>query len=206
MALPKPAGVRSAALTDYVMTDTRRMRQGLGLLLVLPAITTCRSSPTAPSVGAHSIVINGSTRTYALHVPVGFQPTVGAVVVALHGAGDNGPGFERSRLSAKADQAGFAVVYPDGLVNPRLNATDWQHYGDDFSDDVGFLRQLIAVVSADIQSNPRRTYIARFSDGGRLAHRAGVELSDLIAAIGDVGGSLFQVSHTFPPREHRSRS
>jgi polyhydroxybutyrate depolymerase len=134
-----------------------------------------------------------------LHVPIGFQPRIGALVVALHGAGDNGQGFERSSgLSGTADQAGFAVVYPDGLFNPRLNATDWQYYGNDFSDDVGFLRQLIAVVTTDIQSDPRRTYIAGFSDGGRLAHRAGVELSDLIAAIGDVGGSLFQGAAQVP--------
>jgi polyhydroxybutyrate depolymerase len=92
------------------------------------------------------------------------------------------------------------VVYPDGLFNPRLGASDWEHFGDDFADDVGFLRQLVTTISADIQSDPKRTYIAGFSDGGRLAHRAGVELSELIAAVGDVGGSLFQgASVAIPP-------
>lgn len=81
-----------------------------------------------------------------------------------------------------------------------MSATDWQHFGDDFTDDVGFLRQLVSAISTDIQSDPKRTYIAGSSDGGRPAHRAGVELSDLIAAIGDVGGSLFQdTSVTIPP-------
>jgi polyhydroxybutyrate depolymerase len=137
--------------------------------------------------------VNGVSRTYTLHAPVGFQLNAGALVIALHGAGDNGPSFERSTgLSNKADQAGFAVVYPDGLFNARLNATDWQHFGDDFTDDIGFMRQLIATVGRNIQSDPNRTYIAGFSDGGRLAHRAGVELSDLIAAIADVAGSLCQ--------------
>src|SRR5215475_5774095 len=163
-------------------------------LTLATLLWSCGGSPTAPSsTGGRSVVVNGSTRTYTLHVPVGFQPTVGALVIALHGAGDSGPSFERSTgLSAKADQAGFAVIYPDGLFNPRLGASDWQHFGDDFVDDIAFLRQLIATVSRDIQSDPNRTYIAGFSDGGRLAHRAGVELSDLIAAIADVGGSLYQ--------------
>jgi polyhydroxybutyrate depolymerase len=160
---------------------------------------SCGRSPTAPSAGDRSIVVNGVPRTYSLHVPSGFMPHGGALVVALHGAGDNGLNFERTTgLSATADQGGFAVVYPDGLFNPRVGASDWQHFGDDFTDDVSFLRQLIAAVSASVQTDPRRTYVAGFSDGGRLAHRAGVELSDLIAAIGDVGGSLFQGSGQVP--------
>src|SRR5262245_57723932 len=175
------------------MTAARRSLGGSALALSALAWSCGGRAPTAPSAVDHSIVVNGTTRTYILHVPAGFLPGAGALVVALHGAGDNGMSFERTTgLSGKADQAGFAVVYPDGLFNSRLGATDWQHFGDDFADDVGFLRQLIPVVSAAIQSDPMRTYIAGFSDGGRLAHRAGVELSDLVAAIGDVGGSLFQ--------------
>jgi polyhydroxybutyrate depolymerase len=95
-------------------------------------------------------------------------------------------------LSTKADGSGFAVAYPDGRFNSRLGATDWQYLGNDFTDDVTFLRQLIDVVTTEIQADPRRVYVVGFSDGGRLAHRAGVELSDRIAAIGDVAGSLFQ--------------
>ena len=177
------------------------MLGGSLLSLAVLSAAACRDGPTQPSAGGRSIVVNGATRTYALHVPVAFQARVGALVVALHGAGDTGVSFEgMTGLSATADRYGFAVVYPDGLFNPRVGATDWQHFGDDFTDDVGFLRQLVMAVSAGIQSDPRRTYIAGFSDGGRLAHRAGVELSDLIAGIGDVGGSLFQdASVTIPP-------
>jgi polyhydroxybutyrate depolymerase len=161
---------------------------------------SCGRSPAAPSAGGQSIVINGVNRTYSVHVPAGFLPRIGALVVALHGAGDSGPGFERTTgLSLTADQAGFAVVYPDGLFNPKLGASDWQHYGDDFTDDVSFLRQLITSVSTSIQSDPRRTYVVGFSDGARLAHRAGVELSDIVAAIGDVGGSLFSGIVQQPP-------
>jgi len=165
------------------------------------AITlSCRGAPTAPSAGDRSIVVNGASRTYSVHVPVGFQLNVGALVIALHGAGDNGPSFERSTgLSTKADQAGFAVVYPDGLFNSRVGATDWQHFGDDFADDVSFMRQLIATVSRDVQPDRNRVYVAGFSDGGRLSHRAGVELSDLIAAIADVGGSLYEGASIVQP-------
>jgi polyhydroxybutyrate depolymerase len=177
------------------------LRSRVASAIVVSALAcSCGSSPAAPSTGGQSLVVNGINRTYSVHVPAGFLQRIGALVIALHGAGDSGPGFERtSGLSLTADQAGFAVVYPDGLFNPKLGASDWQHYGDDFADDVSFLRQLIATVSASVQSDPRRTYVVGFSDGGRLAHRAGVELSDLVAAVGDVGGSLFQGVVQQPP-------
>jgi len=171
------------------------------LVIVLTIVTAvaCGGGPTAPSMGDRSIVVNGGIRTYTLHVPIGFQANVGGLIIALHGAGGSGPLFERSTgLSTKADQAGFAVVYPDGLFDPRTGATDWQYFGDDFSDDVGFLRQLIDTVSRAVQSNTSRTYIAGFSDGGRLAHRAGIELSDRVAAIADVGGSLYEGAANIP--------
>jgi len=140
-------------------------------------------------------VANGITRTYALHVPPAFQRGSGALVVALHGGGGSGSQFEaQSQLSNEADARGFAVAYPDGLFNSRLPGTDWQYFGNDFNDDESFLRLLVTTVSAEIQSDPKRTYLAGFSDGGRFAQRAAVDLSDSIAAIGDVGGSLFMGS------------
>src|SRR5262249_20597682 len=112
---------------------------------------------------------------------------------------DNGLSFERtSGLSATADQGGFVVAYPDGLFNPRVGASHWEYYGDDFTDDVSFLRQLIDVLNVTMQTDPRRTYVAGFSDGARLAQRAGVELSDLVAGIADVGGSLFREAEQVP--------
>src|SRR6516164_11633073 len=178
----------------------RQALRAWALSLSAFACGSCHGSPTAPSAGDRSIIVNGLTRTYSVYVPASFFPHVGALVIALHGAGDNGLNFERTTgLSATADQGGFAIAYPDGLFNPRLGASDWQHFGDDFTDDVGFVRQLIAALSASVQTDPRRIYVAGFSDGGRLAHRAGIELSDLVAAIGDVGGSLDQGIANVPP-------
>jgi poly(3-hydroxybutyrate) depolymerase len=163
------------------------------MIAVSAIVASCRGSPTVPAAPVRSLVVNGVTRTYELHMPPAFQQSVGALVVALHGAGSDGSSFERmTALSNRGDRAGFAVVYPDGLYNPRLGATDWQFFGNDIADDVTFLRQLISTVAVSVQPDPRRIYVAGFSDGGRLAHRAGVELSDLVAGIGVVGGSLDQ--------------
>src|SRR5262249_32037541 len=105
----------------------RRFLRGVRLTLVALACA-CRGSPTAPSAGDPSIVVHGLTRTYTAYTPASFVPHVGALVIALHGAGDNGLSFERtSGLSATADQGGFVVAYPDGLFNPRVGASDWEH-------------------------------------------------------------------------------
>ena len=169
------------------------MRGHIALALVMASSVACGRSPTAPSLGNHSLIVNGLPRTYSLHVPASFQPHTGSLVIALHGAGGSGTQFEQQTgLTALADLRGFAIAYPDGLYNPALRASDWQTFGNDFTDDISFLHALIASMSVETQSDAHRVYIAGFSDGGRLAHRAGAELSDQIAAIGDVGGSLFQ--------------
>src|SRR5262245_22751688 len=135
------------------------MLEGSVLSLAVFSSGGVRCGPTQRSSGGRSSVVNGATRTYTLHVPAGFHAGGGALVVALHGAGDSGPSFEASTgLSATADRNGFAIVYPDGLFNPRVSTSDWEHFGDDFTDDVGFLRQLITAISTDIQSDPKRTY------------------------------------------------
>src|SRR5207237_1904893 len=54
-------------------------------------------------------------RGYRLHVPTGAPNGPLPLVVAFHGAGSNAARQERaSGLSALADRAGFAVVYPEG--------------------------------------------------------------------------------------------
>ena len=58
----------------------------------------------------------GSARSYQIHIPPNYDPAKPTpLVLALHGASMNAPTMERfTGLSAKADQAGFIVVYPNG--------------------------------------------------------------------------------------------
>jgi polyhydroxybutyrate depolymerase len=144
----------------------------------------------------HSVTVNGVTRTYLLHVPSGFQANSGALVIALHGRGGNAAEMESlSGLSAKADQAGFAVAYPDGL--PQGGLQDWAMFFNAFTDDVGFLRALIAELQSTLHNDPKKVYITGFSDGARMAHRAAIQLSE-VAAVGAVGGGLFAGTGTVP--------
>ncbi|MGH9494025.1 MAG: alpha/beta hydrolase family esterase, partial [Candidatus Sulfotelmatobacter sp.] len=129
--------------------------------------------------------------TYALHVPTNFQKNTSALIIVLHGSGGSGLGIEGSSgFSALADQDGFAVAYPDGLVEPGEGVPDWSYFFNDFSDDVGFIRALIGELQADIAPDSKQVFVSGFSAGAFMAHRLGVQASDLIAGVGAVEGAI----------------
>jgi polyhydroxybutyrate depolymerase len=139
-----------------------------------------------------SLAINGVTRTYLLHVPPNFSRGTSALVIVLHGSGGNGLGMEiGTGFSTLADQDGFAAVYPDGLLESSSGQTDWSYFFNDFADDVGFIRQLINTLQTSVGPDPKRIYVTGLSSGALMSHRLGVQLSDLVAAIGVVEGALF---------------
>jgi len=147
---------------------------------------------------------NNMSRQYLLHVPRSFVPGQSAIVLGFHGTQGSGPTFEGSSLTAKAEQVGFAVAYPSA-TNPPGNTGIWQVDGvnaDDGStwlwterggtppDDIGFVRQLIATLQAGLRPDPNKIYATGFSEGGAMAYRVGIDLSDVVAAIGVVSGGL----------------
>lgn len=99
--------------------------------------------------GPCSPTVNWVSRTYVLHVPANYQRNSSALVIALHSSQASGSQMESSSgLSTKADQAGFAVAYPDALLSSQGH-TLWSVFYNDFAftgtppDDVSFLRGLI---------------------------------------------------------------
>ena len=149
-----------------------------------------------PDATCFTMVFGGVTRTYLLHVPANFHANTSALVVALHGS--NGSGLRlmnTSGLNATADKAGFAVAYPFALVSPGAGITEWNEYfnhsfGTSAPDDAGFLRQLIVTLQAQLAFDPKRVYVTGLSNGGFMAHRAAIDLSDIVAAIGVVEGTV----------------
>jgi len=136
----------------------------------------------------------GQTRTYLLHVPKqydGLKPL--PLVVMLHGGFGSGRQAARSYgWSEKADRVGFFVVYPDGIGRvPTWNAM--HGCGEAYRnkvDDVGFIRQLIARLRRDLKVDTKRIYATGMSNGAMLSHRLGAEMSDVLAAIAPVAGSV----------------
>jgi len=81
----------------------------------------------------------------------------------FHGSTQNGSQFEGVTLSQKADQAGFAVAYFDGLPDSS-GSTSWNGYfnstfGSNAPDASGFAQQLILTLVANLHPDPKKIYV-----------------------------------------------
>ncbi len=99
-----------------------------------------------------------------------------------------------------ADTAGFIVVYPDALnenwADGRNNPSD-----DAGVDDVGFISKMIDFVKTNYSIDVEKVFSCGMSNGAFMSHRLAVDLSDRIAAIGAVAGTMGNATFTrFPPQ------
>lgn len=131
----------------------------------------------------------GQTRSYIIHYPAGYDARKAYPLVLLfHGGGGAGVHIlSQTRFAAKADQAGFIVVAPNGIDSHWNDGRGTANVG---VDDVGFVRQLIANLKSHLPIDPKRIYATGLSNGADFTERLGCELSDTLAAIGAVAGPL----------------
>jgi len=143
---------------------------------------------------------DGRQRHYRLYVPTTLRAGEPApLLVALHGGLGTSEQFAlNSGFDELAESNGFVVVYPDGIraVADRPGLQTWNGgyccgpAARDEVDDVGYIRFLIDLVSAQLPVDPSRVFAAGHSNGAILAYRLACELSDRIVAIGVQAGSL----------------
>jgi polyhydroxybutyrate depolymerase len=95
-----------------------------------------------------------------------------------------------------ADREGFLVAYPEGTGPFDGKFETWNAGGccgsavRDNVDDVGFVRRLLADIARRQAYDPARVYATGLSNGAMMAYRLAAELSDRIAAIAPVAGTI----------------
>jgi polyhydroxybutyrate depolymerase len=143
-----------------------------------------------------TLEFGGRTRRYLIHRPKGYDgKTPLPLVLVLHGAVQGAINVERmSGMSAKADEEGFLVAYPNGTsgsgLAPTWNAGACCGYAmTNKVDDVGFLRALIDRLEHDYTVDPKRVFVTGISNGGMMSYRLACELADRVAAIAPVEGA-----------------
>jgi polyhydroxybutyrate depolymerase len=145
-----------------------------------------------------SIIYNSRTRTYLLHIPPQYEDSKSIpLVIALHGGGGNSINMMRKTgFNNLSDEKGFIIVYPDGAGRFKNRLLTWNaghccgYSLDNNIDDVGFIRALIEKLQNNFNIDSKRIYATGHSNGGMMTYRLGAELSDIIAAIAPVAGTI----------------
>jgi polyhydroxybutyrate depolymerase len=163
----------------------------------LPLVLASALAPLGPGNHARSIEVGERTRSYIVHVP----PSYGGskpfpVVLAFHGGGSNAEQMMRyCGLNEKADQAGFIAVYPNGTGRlPRVltwNGGNCCAYAMRQNvDDVAFVRALLDDLAGVAKVDQKRIFATGMSNGAILSYYLASNLSDRIAAIAPVAGTM----------------
>jgi len=154
----------------------------------------------AASGARQTLVHNGVERSYVVRLPPALVSSKVRVplVLVLHGGGGNAANAESmTGFTDKAAKEGFIVVYPEGSSRFRDKLLTWNaghccgYAMDKRVDDVGFIRALVDKLVEVHPVDPKRVYATGMSNGGIMAHRLGIELSEKFAAIAPVVATLF---------------
>jgi polyhydroxybutyrate depolymerase len=162
------------------------MRLGMLPLLALPLLAC---GETTEELYARLV----AERPYEIKIPKGYDGTPAPLVVNLHGFGDSGEiGITRTGLADLVDSRGFLLAYPDG-VPVYLGFRGWNASCCDErleTDDVTYLRALIADASSRYNVDPDRIFVTGYSMGAFMSHLFACRASDLVAAISVFAGTM----------------
>ena len=153
-----------------------------------------KPSPIAPGTSATQMLFSGGMlRFYLLHIPRGYQSTVGQpLVLNFHGHSSNAL-QQRSRtgFSALADRHDVIVAYPQGVVGPDLH-TGWDTgpRRNPSTNDVLFVSALLQHLQANWCVNPHRIYATGFSNGGGMTNVLACKMAGSFAAFAAVSGAF----------------
>ena len=151
-----------------------------------------------------SFLHNNLERSYILYVPDSYDSNSStSLVLNLHGYSSNaGQQMIYSNFYTIADTAGFILAHPQGTIDDNGFAF-WNSglFGESIEiDDIGFLSNLIDTISSQYNINQDKIYSTGMSNGGFMSYKLACELSDKIAAVASVTGSMneSQINSCFP--------
>jgi len=182
-------------------------------LRALPAnAANCSGSP-ADCVEVR-FTVDGLERLYQYHVPQG--PTCPSfqlpVVMFLHGGGGNATHTRESMGYASSDKNCYLLVFPQAVQFPAggiwtpgncIGIPASSGYRGPTTDpgcgfglenlginDVHYIGALLDDLKGHVSYDARRVYASGFSHGGGMIHRLACELSERIAAIAPLEGTI----------------
>ena len=145
-----------------------------------------------------SLQHDGLTREYLLYVPSSYNSnTAVPLLFNFHGyGGTSSDHLSTADMRSLADQENFLLCYPQGSLdsygsghwNAALPGSD----NKSTADDTGFVSAMITSISSSYQVDSTRIYACGYSNGGMMSYFLGGSMSEKIAAIGSVSGSMLE--------------
>jgi polyhydroxybutyrate depolymerase len=136
---------------------------------------------------------DGMERSYIIYVPESYSPDKEIpLLLCFHGyTSSNKVIMNYSNFNAIADTANFIVVYPQGTLlegKTHWNVGGWTLKSK--TDDVGFVNLLLDSISDQYNIDPNKIYSTGMSNGGFMSFLLACQLSDRIAAVASIAGSM----------------
>jgi len=161
-------------------------------------------------------VVEGVTREYFLHIPTKYNGNTSVpLVFMLHGTGGDGEKmYETSGWAELAESENFIAIFPSSLKHKIIDGGEyktiakWNHTpdadwtfqaGEIEKDDIKFLRRALDEVINMYNIDTKRVYLNGFSNGGSMAAKCSIEMSDVLAAVAASAGS-FYLDTTYVPK------
>ena len=155
-------------------------------------------SAECPDICPEGIIyVDGVLRTYEVRLPAAYDSNDNMpVIIDLHGTYSTIADHKTfSAFDAIADANNIVMVWPQALefiaCDNDVYSSRWNANFMESPDDIGFIDALIDRVIADYKVNPKRIYMDGLSNGGFMAYASACALSDKIAAIASVAGTMY---------------
>ncbi len=158
------------------------------LLHVFILFTTIASAQTTI---IDSIFSGGIYRNYRVYIPAAYTGTTARpLVFDLHGYTSSAIAEQGySNFMPIADTANVIFVYPNGTLDGSSQPY-WNAGFGTTMDDIGFISNLIDTLLTQYNIDANCVYSCGMSNGGYMSHTLACELSNKIAAIASVTGSM----------------
>jgi polyhydroxybutyrate depolymerase len=157
-------------------------------IVLTAAILSAAHLATAGEAVSHTIDVNGVSRTYLLYVPPGQSGKHLPAFILLHGGGSTDAQQETySNFDAFAEAHGLVVMYPQGIDKHWNDGRVIGH--ESMADDVGFMKAMLAEVTAQGLIDPKRVYAAGISNGGFMAQHLACLMPEALAGISVVAAT-----------------
>jgi polyhydroxybutyrate depolymerase len=147
--------------------------------------------------GERTIVVDGTERSYIVHIPPhAASPT--PIVLVFHGGGGRPQGIaSKTGMNDLADQYGFIAAYPAGAERASGRGGTWNIGGSSSpssANDVTFVQALLRDVERTAPIDHARIYATGLSMGGVFSYRLACEMSNTFAAIAPVAATMVEPS------------